>query len=249
MKFVFASVLVIAALVVVFHADKAIPIPRAAYHWVVEGGGRMLPFSAKVAYAASCLDESRQARNEVRYKISETAVQCEYLSREAAQLDQERRARLIKLRHLTEHPDGVGQASLDRQVQAFRRANDQFLRVSNLQTQHVASVNSLMCAEAKATDKINEMDDRLKLVQVEHLRHDALDLASADSDGYASRGPAAAIRQGRQVIARLEFDECVREDLNHRFPAAAEDDIQCHRDNDPALEAQALLAQHADLLN
>ena len=249
MKYVFASVLVIAALVIVFHADKVIPIPRAAYHWAMESGGKMLPFSAKAAYASSCLDESRQARNEVRYKISETAVRTEDLRKEAGRLDQERRARLVKLRHLTEHPAGVSQEDLDRQVRAFRRANDQFARVSNLQTQHVSAVKSLMCAETKATDKIDEMDDRLKLVHVEHLRHDALDLASADPDGCGSRGPAAAIRQGNQVVTRLEFDERVREDLNHRFPSAAEDDMQSYRDTDPAIEAQVLLAEHAYLLN
>ncbi len=249
MKYVFASALVIAALVLVFHADKVIPIPRAAYHWAVEQGDRMLPFSAKVAYASSCLDESRQARNEVRYKISETAVRTEDLRKEADRLDQERRARLFKLRYLTEHPDRVSQEELDRQVRAFRRVNDQFARVSNLKTQHVSAVRSMMCAEVKATDRLDEMNDRLKLVQVEHLRHDALDLASADPDGYGSRGPAAAIRQGNQVVTRLEFDERVREDLNHRFPSAAEDDSLSYRDTDPALEAQTLLAEHANLLN
>jgi hypothetical protein len=248
-KYVFASVLVIVALVMVFHADKIIPIPRTAYHWAMENGGRMLPFSAKVAYASACMDESLQARNEVRYKISETAVRTEDLRKESARLDQERRVRLAKLRQLTEHPEGVSQEDLDRQVRAFRRAQDQFARVSNLQTQHVTAVKSLMCAEAKTTDKINEMDDRLKLVQIEHLRHDALDMASADPDGYGSRGPAAAIRQGNSVVTRLEFDERVREDLNHRFPSAAEDDMQSYRDTDPAIEAQVLLAEHAYLLN
>ncbi len=249
MKYVFASVLVIAALVMVFHADKVIPIPRAAYHWAVENGGKVLPFSAKMAYASSCLDESRQARNDVRYKIAETAVRTEDLRKEEDRLDQERRSRLFKLRHLTEHPGGVSQEELDRHVRAFRRANDQYARVSNLKTQHVSAVKSLMFAETKATDKIDEMDDRLKLVQVEHLRHDALDLASADPDGYGSRGPAAAIRQGSQVITRLEFDERVREDLNHRFPSAAEDDSLIYRDIDPARQAQILLAEHSDLLN
>ena len=249
MKYVFAAVLVIAALVMVFHADKVIPIPRTAYHWAMESGGKMLPFSAKVAYASACLDESCQARSDVRYKISETAVRTEDLKKEAVHLDQERRARLARLRHLTEHPDGVSQEELDRQVRAFRRANDQFARVSNLQTQHVSAVKSLMCAEAKATDRIDEMDDRLKLVQVEHLRHDALDLASADPDGYGSRGPAAAIRQGNKVVTRLEFDERVREDLNHRFPSAAEDDRQNYRDTDPMTEAQLLLAEHSYLLD
>jgi hypothetical protein len=249
MKYVFASVLVIAALVMVFHADKVIPIPRAAYHWAVENGGRVLPFSAKAAYASSCLEESRQARNDVRYKVSEVAVRTEDLKKEAVRLDQERRVRLLKLRHLTEQPGGASQEEMDRQVRAFRRANDQFVRVCNLQTQHVSAVKSLMCAEAKATDRINEMDDRLKLVQVEHLRHDAMDMASADPDGYASRGPAAAIRQGNKVITKLEFDERVREDLTHRFPSAMEEECQNMREADPALQAQAILAEHAALLN
>jgi len=248
-KYVFASVLVIVALVMVFHADKVIPIPRAAYHWAMENGGRMLPFSAKLAYASSCVEESRQARNDVRCKISEVAVRTEDLKKDAIRLDQERRARLVKLRHLTEQPGGASQEDMDRQVRAFRRANDQFGRVSNLQTQHVSAVKSLMCAEAKATDRINEMDDRLTLVQVEHLRHDAIDMASADPDGYSSQGPAAAIRQGNRVITKLEFDERVREDLSHRFPSAMEEECQNMQEADPGLQAQAILAEYADLLN
>jgi hypothetical protein len=249
MKYVFASVLVIAALVMVFHADKVIPIPRAAYHWAMENGGRVLPFSAKMAYASSCLEESRQARNDVRYKVSEVAVRTEDLKKDAIRLDQERRARLVKLRYLMEHPDMASQEDLDRQVRAFRRANDQFVRVSNLQTQHVSAVKSLVLAEAKTTDRINEMDDRMKLVQVEHVRHDAMEMASADPDGYSSRGPAATIRQGNKVITSLEFDERVREDLTHRFPSAMEDDCQSMQDADTSQQAYAILAEHADLLN
>ena len=249
MKYVFAAVLVIAALVMVFHAEKFIPIPRAAYDWAVEHGGRMLPFSAKVAYASSCVEESRQARNDVRYQVAEVAVRTEDLKKEALRLDQERRVRLLRLRQLMEHPGEASQEDLDRQVRAFRRADDQFARVSNLQTQHVLAVKALMCAEAKATDRINEMDDRLKLVQVDHLRHDALDMASADPDSYSARGPAATIRQGNKVIAKLEFDERVREDLGHRFPSATEEDCQNRQDTDPALQAQAILAERADLLN
>jgi hypothetical protein len=249
MKYVFAAALVIAALVMVFHADKVIPIPRTIYHWAVETGGRYLPFSAKVAYATACLDESREARNQVRYSISETAVRTEDLRKEAVRLDQERRACLAKLRYLTEHPERVSEDDLSRQVRAFRRANDQFTRVCCLQTQHVAAVTSLMHAEAETTDKLNEMEDRLKLVQVDHLRHDALDMASADPDGYCTRGPAATIRHGSKVLTRLEFDERVREDLGHRFPAAEEDDGLNFSEVAPADDARILLAEHADLLN
>ena len=249
MRYVFATVLVLAALVMVFHPEKIIPIPKAAYDWAVENGGKLMPFSSKLAYASSCVDESRQARNDLRFKISETAVRTEDIKKESVRLDQERRARLLKLRYLTEHPDGVSQDELDRQVRAFRRADDQFARVCALRTQHVAAVHSLMSAEAKTTDKINEMNDRLKLVQVDHLRHDALDMASADPDGNSSRGPAAVIRQGNKVLTALEFDERVREDLGHRFPSATEDDIQSIRDTTPAQEAQVLLVEHADLLN
>lgn len=249
MKYVFASLLVIAALVMVFHADKIIPVPRAVYHWTMDAGGKVLPFSAKVAYASSCLDEARQARNDLRYKISETAVRTDDLKKEAARLDLERRAQLAKLRQLSEHPEGVTRDDLDRQVRAFHRADNQFARVCSLQTQHVAAVTTLMSAEAKTTDKLAEMQDRLKVVQVEHLRHDALDMASADPDGYAPRGPAATMRQGSKVLTGLEFDERVREDVGHRFPSAADDDVQSYPDSDPATEAQVLLAEHADLLN
>ena len=249
MKYVFASVLVIAALVVVFHAEKVIPVPRAVYHWAVENGGRLLPFSAKVAYASSCLDEARQARNEVRYKISETAVRTEDLGKDADRLDRERRARLATLRQLTERPNAIGTEELDRHVKAFQRSDERYANVCNLQTQHLAAVKSLMFAEAKTTDTIDEMDDRLKLVQIERLRHDALDMASFDPNGYPARGPAAAIRQGNKVLSYMEFDERVREDLGYRFPFAAEDDSQCDRDTDPLVEARMLLAEHSGLLN
>lgn len=249
MKYVFATALVIAALVMVFHADKIIPIPGAVYHWTIENGGRYLPFSTKVAYATACLDESRQARNDLRYKVSETAVRTADIEKESRNLDGERRARLQKIRFLSEHPDRTTPEDMERHVKAFRRANDQYVRLSNLQTQHVAAVRALAHAEEAASDKINELDDRLKLVQVEHLRHDALDMASADPDGQCKTGPGIPVRHGSKVITKLEFDERVREDLYNRFGTGASPDCQPESELDPFVNAQAVLTQYGHLIN
>jgi hypothetical protein len=162
-----------------------------------------MPFSAKLAYATACLDGSREARGELRYKVSETAVRAADMDKESRRLDNERRVRLQRIRFLSAHPDRATPEDLARHLKAFRRVNDQYARLSNLHTQHVAAVSALAHAEEAASDKIDELDDRLKLVQVEHLRHDALDMASGDPDGQCKRGPAIHVRQGNKVISKL----------------------------------------------
>ena len=246
MKYVFASVLVIAALIMVFNIEKLIPIPKTVGNWVMDVGNQFMPFGAKTAYASACLDESRQEHQKVRVAVSETAVRMDDMQREMKDLDGKRRSRLREIARLTDS-GCTNSPVLESQMRAFKHSDDRFRQLSDLRTRHGSALTALESAEKKAAEGIVDMENRLELVKVEHLRHNALDMVSSDPNGFGAVGPTSRLKMGNRVISKLEFDERVREDLHQRYYADAQLDLPPEETN-ALVKAQTLLAEHADLL-
>lgn len=244
MKYLLAGLLVVAALVLVFHADRIIPIPDALGAWAIDHGGRHLPFSIKLAYASACLDRAVAERDNLRLRLSEAAVRTEDLYRDMARLDAARRQHVAAVQFLSTQDCPQQQADLVLQTAAFRSVQDRFAATGTLHTQHVAAVAALVQAEALVNRRIAQLEDRLRLIDLDHARHDALDLAS----GLASAGcgsPARPVEHAERTVTRLEFDERVREDLLARFGPITSDPWLA---TDPAEDAACILRDYGFLL-
>lgn len=244
MKYLFASGLVFAALVMVFHVERVIPIPRTACLWAMGRVRHWLPFEAKTAYAESCLAQSRQEQFRVRYAISDAAVRLAALDAGLASVQDERLARLQRIDYLVQN-GMTNSPELSVQVQAFQHARLRYDRLAEQRASLSASMQALESAESKADANINQLSHRLVLVKNEHQRHNALAMASDGSSGYGIQGPAVYVRQGESAVSAMEFDERVRDDYYLRYEV--QPDADSSRLPIPA-QAQAILADNSDWL-
>jgi hypothetical protein len=232
----------------VFNVEKIIPVPKAVGNWVMDAGNQFMPFSAKTAYAAACISESRQEHQKVRLAVSETAVRMEDMRRQMTDLDAKRRARLREIARLSAAGCTNNNPALEVHMRAFNQSNDRFRQMSDLHARHGSALVALDSAEKKVADGIIDMEGRLELVKIEHTRHNALDMVTTDPNGLGAAGPASRLKMGNRVVSKLEFDERVREDMNQRYFADQTLGMPPEETNTLA-KAQMLLADHADLLH
>ena len=216
MKYVFASVLVLLALVLVFHPEKAISVPRTVARVITASMAKHMPFSVKSEYAASCMEGLAEERDQVRYQVSDTAVNTRELEQRIADLQVQRGKALGRLQRLVAMGDAAPKEQLAREVTRFDQIEAKLVHSRNLHDQMVGTLKSLAHAESEVTDKVGQMADRLEMVKLDNAHNNARDLAAKLTDpnypGYRSVGTHCA-----EVIGRMEHDERVRDDIYQRY--------------------------------
>lgn len=216
MKYVFASVLVLLALVLVFHPEKAISVPRTVARVITASVAKHMPFSVKSEYAASCLDGLREEQDVVRYQVSDTAVNIREMEQRLCDLQGQRAKALVRLQRLVAMGDAVPKDQLAREVTRFDQIEAKLAHGQKLHDQMAATLRSLARAESEVTEKTGQMADRLEMVKLDNAHNNARELAAKLTDpnfpGYRSVGTHCA-----EVIGKMEHDERVRDDIYHRY--------------------------------
>ena len=247
MKYLFASGLVISALITVFGIHRFIPIPRAVAGWVMDAGGELIPFSAKTAYVDANLEKSKEKRNEVRYKVSGTAVRLDGLSQEIQRLEEARSELLHEIDRMVDAGISDADPGLQIRLRSFKQINTRLDRLSTVYTRNASALEALEDAEGQPSDTINDLRERLEMVKLDHLRIDALEMTGSGEGGYDPSGPATYIRQSDEIISDLEFDERVRADLYNRY-VGSNYEMRSGRERDSVMDPRSLLHEYQHLL-
>ena len=247
MRYVLAAGLVVAALIMVFHVERIIPVPGAVARWSWTVCRRVLPFQAKAAYAAECIGRAEKERNALRRDISQTAVQLDDVTSRIEETEEDARNRLRRVREAL-HSDGDdGRGLLSAEVAAFRRAEAHLAHLKKQDAHLSRALKDMEAAEGKLNGEIAELTCRLRATEVENRRHDALELAmAAHPEGSGLGQGGNPVRHAAETVGRLEFDERVREDLHQRYGQAT--DPCPARSADPSAEAEALMDQYGSWL-
>lgn len=239
MKYLLATALVVVALVTVFDAHKLIPIPRAVGSFVSGSLSKHLPFGAKVAYAESCMEDLNRERDEVRYAASDASVRLRVLDSRIEVLKRQQSKCRSTIRDLVDMEDDVAPDSLSRAVERHDHLLAEINRLCELRNRLADTASSLELAESQVSGDIRELDDRLKMVAIDHENNDARELASqlAGTSSYPDQFSQA--RQCADLLEKLEHQERVREDLHSRYGYESIDQMQLPN---PAERAQEILA-------
>lgn len=239
MKYVFASVLVLLALVLVFHPEKAISVPRTVARVITGSMAKHMPFAVKTEYAAACIEGLREERDGVRYRVSDTAVNIRELEQRIGGLQTERGKALGRLQRLVAMGDSVPKEQLVREVARFDQVERKLAHAGNLHAQMDGTLRSLAHAEVQVSDKVGQISDRLEMVKLDHVHNNARELAAKLTDpdypGYRSVGTHCA-----EVIGSMEHGERVREDMYYRYGPPA-DHAADEADTDPMERAKGIL--------
>lgn len=216
MKYVFAGVLVLLALVLVFHPEKAISVPRTIAAVITGSVANHMPFAVKAEYATSCMEGLKEERDGVRYQVADTAVNVRELEQRIADLHVQRATSLGRLQRLVGMGDAAPKEQLAREVSRFDQIEAKLAHSQNLHDQMAGTLESLAHAESKVTDRVGQMADRLEMVKLDHTHNNARELAAKLTDpnypGSRSLGTHCA-----EVVGKMEHDERVREDLYRRY--------------------------------
>ena len=239
MKFLFATALVVVALVTVFDAHKLVPIPRALGSVVSGSLSKHLPFGAKVAYVDSCMEDLNRERDRVRYAVSDTSVRLRDLDRRIEGLRQQQTECRATIRDLVEQGQGADTVTLTRAVERHDHVLAEIDRYTALRNRLADTASSLELAETRVSTGIRELDDRLEMVALDHEHNNARKLASQLADAsYPGRFNRA--KQCSELLDKLEHTERVREDLHDRYGHESFDGLQTPN---PAERAQEILGE------
>ncbi|VGO13692.1 hypothetical protein PDESU_02249 [Pontiella desulfatans] len=239
MKYIIATALVVLALVTVFDAHKLIPIPRAVGSIVNGSLSKHLPFGAKVAYAESCMADLNRERDQVRYAVSDASVRLRILDGRIETLKRRQSECRTAIRDLVDMGESTAPDSLARTVERYDHLLAEIDRLHHLRNRLADTASSLELAETQVSADLRELDNRLKIVAIDHEHNDARELASqlAGTSSYPDQFNRA--RQCADLLDTLEHRERIREDLHSRYGYESIDLMQ--RPN-PAERAREILA-------
>lgn len=237
MKYVFAGMLVFVALILVFHPDQAISVPRTVAAVITGSVARHMPFDVKVEYAGQCVDGIKRDRDRIRLQVSDTAVNLRELQRRIANLQEKRAKGLYRLQCMVAAGDRVSKEQVAREVAHFNQIETQLAATQELADRMALTLASLGQAEIKVTEKVGQVNDRLEMVKLDHTHNNARELAAkltdADYPGYRSLGTHCA-----EIIGSMEHAEKVREDVYLRYGPV---ETALEPDTDPIEQARQIL--------
>ena len=226
MKYVFAAVLVLLALVTVFHAEKIVPIPQAIGSLMNSAMAEHMPFVIQTAYAESCISGLESDQDRVRYAVSDAAVRLWELDARIAGIRGDRDLSVARIRAMVDHDGKVGEEVLAREVARHDDLQWKLTHAQETRDRLSATLEALDSAEGNVSQKLTEINDRLDIVQFDHEHNNARELAAelADSAYPSRRSPAPHCST---VIEYMERKERVREELHRRYAPDLSGDSYC----------------------
>ena len=225
MKYVFASILVLVALVTVFHVEKVIPIPRAIGGVMNSTIAKCMPFGIQAAYAESCVSGLEGQQDRTRYAVSDATVKLRELDRRIAGLREARDQSVTRLKAMVKNQGAGSEEAVGMEVARHDDLQWKLTHAQETRNRIGSTLESLESAEGRMSQNLTELNDRLDIVQLDHEHNNARELAAelVDSSylGKRSRGT-----HGAKVIEHMEHKERVREEIHHRYGPTPGDDSQ-----------------------
>ena len=216
MKYVFASILVLVALVTVFHVEKVIPIPRAIGGVMNATIAKRMPFGIQTAYAESCVSGLEDRQDRIRYAVSDATVRLRDLDRRIAGLQGARDQSVTQLKAMVESQGEVSEKSVGMQVARHDDLQWKLTHAQEMRAQLGTTLESLESAEGNVGQNLTELNDRLEIVQLDYENNNARELAAALADS-AYPGKRSRASHGAKVIEHMEHRERVREEIHRRY--------------------------------
>jgi len=216
MKYVFASILVLLALVAVFNVEKVIPIPRAIGSVMNSAVAKHMPFGIQVAYAESCVSGLEGEQDRVRYAVSDTTVRLNECDRRVVSLREARDRSVTRLKAMVDSQGSVSQEALGKEVARHDELQWKLTHTKETRDRFGTTLESLESAEGDVSQKLTQFNDRLEIVLLDHEHNNARELAAelADSAYPGKRNQAS---HGAKVIEHMERKERIREELHRRY--------------------------------
>ena len=230
MKYVFATVLVLLALVTVFHAEKLIPVPRAIGRVMNSAMAKHMPFGIQTAYAESCISGMEGDQDRIRYAVADATVRLGEFDRRIAGLREARDQSVTRIKSMVERREEVSQDVVGKEVTRHDDLQWKLTQSQATRDRINATLASLESAEGNVSQNLDQLNDRLDIVQLDHEQNNAQELAAELADS-AYPGRRSQASHGAKVIEHMEHKERVREEVHHRyapepigFPQDAADD-------------------------
>jgi len=223
MKYVFAAVLVVLAIVLVFHGERFLPLPHAFGRVMSSTLSPHIPFSFKTAYAESCIAGLEAKQGRVQYAVSESAVRLKELDRQMDSWRGQLGNSVARLRGLVNQSADISADAIGREVQRHDSLQWKITQTLALRSRLEDTMKSLEQAEGDASQKVVELRNRLEIVSLDHERNNAQDLASEmHNESLSSHRTWTSL--GAETIRALEHQERTREEWHRRYglEAAAE---------------------------
>jgi chromosome segregation ATPase len=173
MKYVFAALLVVLALIFVFHIERIVPMPRALGTIMSSTLGPHIPFGVKAAYAESCIAGIEAKQERVQYAVSESAVRIQELDRQIESWSRQLHSSVARLRVLVNQSAEIASETIGREVQRHDDLQWKIAQAQALRKRLEDTVKSLEQAEGKASQKVVELRGRLEMVKLDHERNNA----------------------------------------------------------------------------
>ena len=241
MKYVFATLLVILALILVFHLERIVPMPRALGTVMSSTLGPHIPFAFKAAYADSCVAGIEAKQGRVQYAVSESAVRIRELDKQIESWRHQLDRSVARLRVLVNQSAELAADAIGREVQRHDDLQWKITQAQALRKRLEDTVKSLEQAEGKTSQKVVELRSRLEMVKLDHERNNAQDLAiEAHNDALAGRRTWTSL--GAETIQALEHQERTREEWQRRYGAESMVAPDLSK-ADPLARANEILAQ------
>ena len=225
MKYVFASILVLVALVTVFHVEKVIPIPRAIGGVMNSTIAKRMPFGIQAAYAESCVSGLEGQQDRTRYAVSDATVRLRSLDRRIIGLCEARDQSVTRLKAMVTRQGDVSEEAVGKEVTRHDDLQWKLTHAQETRNRLGTTLESLESAEGDVSQNLTELNDRLDIVQLDHEHNNARELAAelAESTYPGKRSRAS---HGAKVIEHMEHKERVREEIHHRYGPTPGDDSQ-----------------------
>ena len=238
MKYAFAAVLVLVALVTVFHAEKLVPVPRAIGVVMNSAMAKHMPFGIQSAYAESCIAGLEGDQDRVRYAVADATVRLSEFDRRIVDLRQAGDQSLIRIKGMVERHAEVSAEAVEKEVARHDDLQWKLTHAQETRDRLGATLGSLESAEGDVSQKLTELNDRLDIVQLDHQHNNAQEL-TAELTGNAYSGRRSAASHGSRVIDHMEHKERVREEVDHRYSPEPVGSAQYHP-KDPWKRAKAI---------
>lgn len=224
MKYLFAAILVVTALVTVFNLEAVIPIPRALGSLMNTAVAKHMPFEVQEAYARSCVAGLESDQDRVRYAVSDTSVRVAALDSQIAELQTVVSGSADRIGEMVAEPNDVSQDAVAREVSRHDNLQWKLTHTKALRDRVAETLDSLESAEHQTSQGLEHMTRRLDVVRLDHECNDALSLAAefAHSSYPGRRIPASHCNK---VLDHMEHSERVREELHRRYAAIQGDDV------------------------
>lgn len=225
MKYVFASILVLVALVTVFNVEMVIPVPRVIGGVMTSTVAKRMPFGIQTAYAESCISSLEGDQDRVRYAVSDATVRLGELDRRIAGLKDARDRSVSRLESMVHRRGDTSEEAVAKEVTRHDDLQWKLAQAQETRDRLGATLESLESTEGNVSQSLTALTDRLAIVQLDHQHNDAQKLA-AELVEYSYPGKRSQASHGVKVIEHMEHKERVREEIHHRYGPTPVDDAQ-----------------------